>query len=115
KGPGKVVVATREIDSERAALLSAMDAEVLLLPDGEQRLDLRALLDELAQRDCNDVLVEAGAELCGAFVAAGLVDQLVVYMAPMLMGSNARPLLTLPLEAMGESLPLTITDIRAVG
>lgn len=115
KGPGKVVVATREIDSEKAALLSAMDAEVLLLPDGEQRLDLRALLDELAQRDCNDVLVEAGAELCGAFVAAGLVDQLVVYMAPKLMGSNARPLLTLPLEAMGESLPLTITDIRAVG
>lgn len=89
--------------------------ETASLPDGEGRVDLRSLLVLLAGRECNDVLVEAGSELCGAFLKAGLVDRLVVYMAAKLMGSDARPLLALPIGSMAEAVDLKIEDIRAVG
>lgn len=77
--------------------------------------DLRALLQALAGRGCNELLVEAGNRLAGSFVAAGLVDELIVYMAPTLMGSAARPLLALPFDAMAQQQRLVIDDIRAVG
>lgn len=77
--------------------------------------DLKSLLQELARRECNEVLVEAGSRLAGSFMAAGLVDELVVYMAPILMGSSARPLLQLPFAQMAEQRRLEITDLRAVG
>ncbi|MEZ5530333.1 MAG: bifunctional diaminohydroxyphosphoribosylaminopyrimidine deaminase/5-amino-6-(5-phosphoribosylamino)uracil reductase RibD [Porticoccaceae bacterium] len=89
--------------------------EVVALDNGAGRVDLKALLGLLAQRECNEVLVEAGSELAGAFMAAGLVDELIIYMAPKLLGSAARPLLSLPLLAMSEALPMEIADIRAVG
>ncbi|MGM0517383.1 MAG: bifunctional diaminohydroxyphosphoribosylaminopyrimidine deaminase/5-amino-6-(5-phosphoribosylamino)uracil reductase RibD [Pseudomonadota bacterium] len=61
-----------------------------------QGMDLSFILADLARREINEVLVEAGAKLAGAFVAAGLVDELVVYQAPMLLGHDARPSLALP-------------------
>ena len=70
---------------------------------------------ELAQRHCNEVLVEAGSTLAGSFLRRGLLDEIVVYMAPKLLGSNARPIFELPLETMSASLALKINDIRAVG
>ena len=76
---------------------------------------LPALLDALAARECNEVLLEAGAALCGAFAAAGLIDEYRIYMAPVLLGSNARPLLELPFEHMAERLQLRITAVEAVG
>src|SRR5690625_4993077 len=85
------------------------------LPGPNQRIDLQALLTELARRECNDVLVEAGAVLAGAFVARGLLDELIVYMAPKLLGSSALPLFDLPLEKMSGHLPLHIQDVRALG
>ena len=69
----------------------------------------------LAQRECNNVLLEAGATLAGAAVAEGLVDELLIYMAPVLMGSDARPLFQLPFITMAEKVPLVIEDIRAFG
>ncbi|WP_243409942.1 bifunctional diaminohydroxyphosphoribosylaminopyrimidine deaminase/5-amino-6-(5-phosphoribosylamino)uracil reductase RibD [Pokkaliibacter plantistimulans] len=87
----------------------------LSLPRSSTGLDLQALLRQLAALGCNEVLVEAGATLAGAFVSAGLVDELVIYMAPVLLGSLARPLLNLPLQQMQEKLRLTIQDMRQVG
>jgi diaminohydroxyphosphoribosylaminopyrimidine deaminase/5-amino-6-(5-phosphoribosylamino)uracil reductase len=81
-----------------------------------KRVDLQALLACLAQEhEANEVLVEAGARLTGAFLQAGLLDELVVYMAPKLLGSDARPLLELPLVRMAEAVDLQIRDICAVG
>ena len=60
--------------------------------------------------------LEAGATLCGALLQAGLIDELVIYMAPHLMGDAARGLFTLPgLEQMAQRIKLSINDIRAVG
>jgi diaminohydroxyphosphoribosylaminopyrimidine deaminase/5-amino-6-(5-phosphoribosylamino)uracil reductase len=88
---------------------------LLHLPAPDGRVDLRALLAHLAVAQCNEVLIEAGATLAGAALRAGLVDELIVYMAPTLMGSAARPLLDLPFASMDEKLGLQISDITAVG
>lgn len=89
--------------------------EVIALGRSDGRIDLMTLLRELARRQCNEVLVESGATLAGAFLGLGLLDELVVYMAPKLLGSNARPLFQLPLDTMAAQLPLKIHDIRALG
>ena len=95
--------------------ISLENVTVLSLPDQSGRVNLPALLQALSLRQCNEVLVEAGPTLAGQFVAQGLVDELIVFMAPVLMGSSARPLLELPIETMGQRHHLHITDIRAVG
>lgn len=89
--------------------------ELIALPGSEQRIDLPGLLRELAKRGCNEVLVEAGATLAGSFLRRALLDEILVYMAPKLLGSSARPLFELPLNTMAAALPLKIRDMRAVG
>lgn len=91
-------------------------AGLLILPERGGHVDLRALLQVLArEHQANEVLVEAGARLAGAFLQAGLLDELVIYMAPKLLGSTARPLLELPLLQMAQAVGLQIVDMRAVG
>ncbi len=93
----------------------ATGVDRLPLERGETGLDLLALLDYLTARKCNEILVESGSRLAGALLQAGLLDELIIYMAPTLMGSNARPLLELPLDTMASKVPLIIEDIRRVG
>lgn len=106
---GDVLIATAVNYSDR------LDAEIVSLPDQHGRVDLLALLKMLATEECNNLLVEAGATLAGAFVQAGLVDELIIYMAPKLLGNLARPLLSLPFESMSQQVALDITDVRQVG
>jgi diaminohydroxyphosphoribosylaminopyrimidine deaminase/5-amino-6-(5-phosphoribosylamino)uracil reductase len=81
-----------------------------------QGLDLYAALRELAARGVNEAQVEAGPTLCGALFTASLVDELLVYVAPVLLGDNARPLLALPaLSDMTDRWKLRIVDQRQVG
>lgn len=91
-------------------------AEVSLLPGNDGRVDLGELMSGMARREINEVLVEAGATLNGALLAAGLVDELVIYFAPHLMGSAERAMFALPpLARMDDRVALTISDIRKVG
>lgn len=94
---------------------SGENASYLHLPDDAGHVSLTQLITQLGQRQINDILVECGPRLAGAFVSAGLVDELIVYMAATLMGSNAQPLLELPIDTMGEKINLRITDISKVG
>lgn len=89
--------------------------ELLALGAKDSRVDLNVLLRELAKRHCNEVLVEAGATLAASFLRRGLLDEIIIYMAPKLLGSSARPLFDLPLNTMSSALPLKISDMRAVG
>lgn len=114
--PGEVLVATAVDDPAHAELLSGAGADVVVLPGGLDQVNLAALLQELARRENNEVLVEAGAVLAGGFLKAGLIDELIVYMAPLLMGDGARGLFHLPgLDDLQDCLQLDIQDIRAVG
>ncbi|MCP4210648.1 MAG: bifunctional diaminohydroxyphosphoribosylaminopyrimidine deaminase/5-amino-6-(5-phosphoribosylamino)uracil reductase RibD [Halieaceae bacterium] len=95
--------------------LQATGASFLSLPQGEGGLAFSALFSFLAEQQCNEILVESGPRLAGALLQAGYLDELIVYMAPALMGSQARPLLQLPLDEMAEKVPLTFIDVRTVG
>ncbi|MEM1404176.1 MAG: bifunctional diaminohydroxyphosphoribosylaminopyrimidine deaminase/5-amino-6-(5-phosphoribosylamino)uracil reductase RibD [Pseudomonadota bacterium] len=90
-------------------------AEYLALAHADGAIDLQALATELAHREVNELLVECGPRLAGAWLRSGLVDQLIVYQAPKLLGSTARPLLELPLETMAEVVDLTLQDRRQLG
>lgn len=113
--PGQtlIIAATENIKAQHA--LEQAGAEVIYLPAANGQVDIIKALQLLSERQCNEVMVEAGATLAGAFVEAGLVDQLNIYMAPTLMGSEARPLLQLPLDTMAQQQRLTIESITSVG
>ena len=76
---------------------------------------LPGLLDELGRRGCNEVLIEAGASLAGAFVEQRLMDELIVYVAPKLLGDRGRPLLALNIERMREARDLQLIDQQRFG
>ncbi|RLA44638.1 MAG: bifunctional diaminohydroxyphosphoribosylaminopyrimidine deaminase/5-amino-6-(5-phosphoribosylamino)uracil reductase RibD [Gammaproteobacteria bacterium] len=101
------------IDAPRNIVATGVDR--LPLPCGENGLDLVRLLDYLTARQCNEILVESGPRLAGALLQAGLLDELIVYMAPALLGDRARPLLELPLEHMVDKVQLQVEDVRKVG
>ena len=83
---------------------------------GQQKIDLAALLLLLAERGINEVLVESGAQLAGAFIEKNLVDELVLFQAPTLMGGDGKSLVALPnIEKLSDAKKLTITDVRMVG
>lgn len=89
--------------------------ECLIVPGPDGQVDLRRLLLELAARGVNDVLVEAGPRLAGAFAQQGLVDEYQLFVAGKFLGSSARPLLDWPLAQMGQAPLLKIIEMRAVG
>ena len=114
--PGLTRVLTLNAETPQAEALREAGAEVVDVTAKDGRIDLVAMLKQLADDDRNEVMLEAGATLSGAMLQAGLVDELVIYMAPILMGDGARGLLHLPgLEKMADRADLEIMDIRAVG
>ena len=115
---GRILVASvdGDIQRERAEKLIEAGAEVEFFPESRHgQVDLTQLLHRLAQFGCNNVLVEAGATLAGSFIAEGITDEFIYYMAPKLMGSNARPLFRLPINMMDAHLAMSIRDMRRVG
>ena len=112
---GEKIIFTADSDPQKAKDLTAAGAQLVRVA-GAQGLDLGAVLDELGRREINDVLVEAGPRLNGAFLHAGLADEILLYLAPHLMGDAARGLATLPaIKVMRDRLPLRFTEITSVG
>jgi diaminohydroxyphosphoribosylaminopyrimidine deaminase / 5-amino-6-(5-phosphoribosylamino)uracil reductase len=116
KEPGATLVLTASESAGPRAALEQAGAEVLRLPAGDDGVSLAAVMDELAAREVNEVLLETGAVLAGGMLRAGLIDELIVYMAPVLLGDAARGLLHLPgLDRMDDRVALEIFDVRSVG
>lgn len=112
--PGEIRLYTCSHDAQKMVRLA--QAGVIIRQFSGQQLHLPEVMAALVEDGITEVHVEAGAALAGAFVEQGLADELVIYLAPHLMGSNARPLFHLPAIAhMSERIPLEIRDIRAVG
>ena len=88
--------------------------EYIQVPERHGHVDLHAVLIELARRGINELMVEAGPQLAGAFMQAQLVDELYIYMAAMLLGSKAQPLVQLPIDLMADAVQLDIVEIRAL-
>lgn len=103
-------------DGRRREALQASGATICEAGDGSGRVELEAVLSALAERRVNDVLVEAGPVLCGALLAAGLADELVIYQAPHIMGSETRRMFATPhMMRLAERQDLEITDVRRIG
>ncbi len=114
--PGRSIIVTATKDKERETELQQAGAELVYLPSPGGRIDLPELLTYLANEQINEVLLETGATLSGAMLNAGLVDELIIFMAPRLMGNAARGLFDLPgLQTMEQRIDLQIRDIRAIG
>ncbi len=113
---GKVLIVGTVDHADRRRSLERQGAEVVIVTARDGRPDLQAVLRLLAERGANEIWVEAGATLAGAFVRERLFDELVVYLAPTLLGGGARPLLELPaLASLDERLALRFAGCRAVG
>ncbi len=114
--PGRTLIFTISADEARADALRRSGAEVERIAALDGRLDLAAVLQRLGARHANELLIEAGSRLAGAFVEAGLVDEYLIYMAPVLLGPQARELLALPeLEELAQARRLELIESTRVG
>jgi diaminohydroxyphosphoribosylaminopyrimidine deaminase/5-amino-6-(5-phosphoribosylamino)uracil reductase len=114
-GPGTLVVAAAR-DPARASPLEARGAEVIALPNASGKVDLSALLGELGRRGMNEVHVEAGFKLNGSLLREGLIDELLIYLAPILLGDAARGMFSLPaLEELSRGSALELRELTRVG
>ena len=110
---GDVILVTA---TEPAASLPG-NVQVVTVPDRDGRIDLRAMMSALGEREINELHVEAGAKLNGALLASGMVDELLLYVAPCLLGDSARGMFALPapLKSLDQRTPLSVRSIDAVG
>ncbi len=107
---------TLYVHAADARMPRGIDAQHAPVPVHAGLFDLHAVLALLAERQINEVQIEAGATLAGAFLAAGLVDELLLYVAPIILGERARPMFDgLPIDTMSERLSMRIVETRRIG
>jgi len=113
---GKTIILTSREDPADVKRFSKYGIEVIKIAQKGSNLDLDAVVDYLGTLGINEVLLEAGATLSGAMLQAGLVDEFVIYMAPVLLGNNAKGLFGLSnIETMNQKIALNIIDQRVIG
>jgi len=110
---GAVILVT----ATRPAASLPENVQVITAPDRDGRIDLRAMAAALGAREINELHVEAGAKLNGAMLAAGIVDELLLYIAPCLLGDPARGMFALPapLTRLVDRVPLSIRSVEPIG
>jgi diaminohydroxyphosphoribosylaminopyrimidine deaminase / 5-amino-6-(5-phosphoribosylamino)uracil reductase len=113
--PGSVLVYAAAPDVQRCAALEARGAQIALAPGANGKVDLSAMLADLAARGINELHVEAGHKLNGSFVREGLVDEFLIYMAPTLLGIGRELAAFGPLEHLQDALALRFVSITPVG
>ena len=102
-------------DADRKAALEAKGAYVICLPNAQGKVDLLAMQKDLGQRNINEVHIEAGFKLNGSLLAAGVVDELLVYLAPLLIGQGLGMANLGPFETLSQALKLDIQNVTPIG
>ena len=115
--PGDTLIFTTSQDNKRKNELEDAGAKIIIEQTADRRKFLTSVLKYLTvEREVNEVLLETGATLAGSMLEAGLIDEIIVYIAPVLMGHGARALFQLPaIAAMTERIPLEFSDVRTIG
>lgn len=114
EGGGTLIVAA-QVDAEKEAVLRDLGNEVIVLANAQGKVDLPALMDELGRRQINELHVEAGFKLNGSLIREGCVDELLVYLAPSLLG-DAQGMFNLPgLDHLEQRYQLAFHDVKRVG
>jgi diaminohydroxyphosphoribosylaminopyrimidine deaminase / 5-amino-6-(5-phosphoribosylamino)uracil reductase len=113
---GNVLIAFASDAENKSAALLAAGAELLYIPNQAGKVCLKTLLAHLASREINEVLVEGGEGLNGALLTQSMIDELLIYYAPKLMGSAGKGMFAMPeLIAMNQAIDLQILDVRHIG
>ena len=116
KAPNGCLIYTCSQNQIRIEALQAQGATVICMPNAAGKVDLLAMLRDLAQRGTNELHVEAGFKLNGSFIREGLVDEFLLYQAPKLLGTGAMGIASFgPLDSLSEGLQLEWQDINRVG
>ncbi len=112
---GRSVVMTASADTCKIKQLQDLGVEVVQMPTLDNKISLDAVLQWLGEQQINELLVETGATLAGSFIQQKLVNQLIVYTAPVLMGSSARPLFDINIETMQDRIIFNSYEIKKLG
>jgi diaminohydroxyphosphoribosylaminopyrimidine deaminase/5-amino-6-(5-phosphoribosylamino)uracil reductase len=113
---GKTLVAGAVDESERIAALKRAGADTVIIPNDRGKVELFKLMEELARRELNEIHVEGGHKLNGSLLQAGVVDELLVYLAPSVIGDSGRGMFELPeLRELSQAKGLTIREVERVG
>ena len=113
---GKTLVVGAVNDAKRVASLKAAGAEVVRIPNESGKVELFRLMQELARRELNEIHVEAGTKLNGSLLQAGVVDELLVYLAPSVIGDSGRGMFHLPeITELSRTRALKIREVERVG
>jgi diaminohydroxyphosphoribosylaminopyrimidine deaminase/5-amino-6-(5-phosphoribosylamino)uracil reductase len=115
KAGGPVWIYSATCDAAKELALTALGATVTCLPDAQGKVDLTAMMTDLARREINELHVEAGSKLNGSLIRAGLVDEFLVYLAPKLLGPGLGMASFGPLQALSEALELQFQSAQRVG
>lgn len=113
---GHCLIVTASDDPAKSAQLRDRGAELVLLPNASGKVDLPLLMRELGDRGLNEVHAEAGLKLNGSLLREGCVDEILLYLAPMLIGDQAQGLFSLPtLSSLADARKLDMRDVRMIG
>ena len=115
QGLGRKVIMTASLNFDKIKQLEVKGVEVVSMPTLNDKIDLLAVLQWLGQQQINELLVETGASLAGSFIQQNLVNQLILYTAPILLGSKARALFNLDIDNMTDKIVLSNTQIKRFG
>ena len=113
--PGNVLLYGASDDAARRGALEACGVEVVFMPSPTGKVDLAAMLADLGRRGINELHVEAGEKLNASLLGAGLVDELLVYVAPRLIGSGRGLAALGPIEGLDQALGFAFIAIEPVG
>lgn len=116
KAPSDCLIYTCSTNQSKIEQLQALGAMVIAMPNAAGKVDLAAMLRDLAQRGTNELHVEAGFKLNGSLIREGLVDELLFYQAPRLLGTGAMGIANFgPLDSLDQGLPLVFNDVARLG
>jgi diaminohydroxyphosphoribosylaminopyrimidine deaminase/5-amino-6-(5-phosphoribosylamino)uracil reductase len=113
---GKTLVVGAVNDAGKIAALKAAGADIAVIPNDAGKVELYKLMEELARRELNEIHVEAGTKLNGSLLQAGVVDELLVYLAPSIIGDSGRGMFHLPERTeLSQITALEIREVERVG
>jgi len=108
------------IITDKSLNIFSSDAETLILNNNNSemlangKLDLKSALIKLGEMGINNLLLEAGSGLNGAMTEAGLIDEFIIYTAPLILGSDANPMIEIPLKKMSDKIKLNIIEVSQI-
>ena len=119
--PLRVVIDSGDKITNQKLNIFSSEASTLVLNSNNSsvlsngKIDLKATLIKLGEMGINNLLVEAGSGLNGAMIEMGLIDEYIIYTAPIILGSDAQSMVQIPLTKMAEKINLDIIEIRIIG